>query len=277
MRASTALRSTLLALTTVAALLPAGGAASAHAPDPVSADLASSAARAAEPVKTRNRSYGGKVVQNFRDQRLRIQFRGSKGDLVAARSFPNPAPNGCETTVMRSLENDRLVAQQVSALWRLPKSGRYAMTYSADCFQPVGNDDTGDGSYRSGVRLSKVVTHALTPGGPAVDLPLDNKVLHVAVLTVADARGVAVSGEWSDGQDRWASMVLPPSMESRSGRGDTFNSRPDGPGSPFVVRQGVALPLPYLSPGFGFVPSVGDEIWFSDPRAAARATASYVE
>lgn len=277
MKSRSAVRSSLLAIATVAALLPAGGAASAHATGPVSADKASAAARAAEPVKTANRSYGGKVVQNSRDQRLRIQFRGSKGDLVAARSFPNPLPNGCETTVMRSLQNGRKVAQQVSALWRLPKSGRYAMTYSQDCYLDVGNDDTGDGTYTSGVRLSKVVTHALTPGGPAVDLPLDNQVLHVAVLTVADARGVAVSGDWSDGQDRWSSMLLPPSMEPRPGRGDTFNSRPDGPGSPFVVREGVELPLPYLSPGFGFVPSVGDEIWFSDPRADARATASYVE
>lgn len=291
MHSSSTLRTALLALVATALIGPVLTPPAVATPTASSTSPTSSTSERSPSVKTRNRSYGGKVVQNSRHQRLRIHFRGAKGDLVALRSFPNPAPQGCESAVLRSLEDQTKVVQQVSALWRLPRSARYAVTYRADC--AVSGAEGAVEFYKSGVRLSKVVTHPLVPGGPAVELPVENDVLHVAVLTVADARGVAVTGEHSTGapsQYFWSSVLVPPSLAARPGRGDTFNSLPNDEGSPVIVRQGTALmqtsprieggfwelPLHY-PPARGFVPGVGDEIWFSDPRTAVVATAAYVD
>lgn len=158
MRASTALRSTLLALTTVASPRD---------------DL---------QVKTVTRSYGGGVVrQDDRDQRLRINFRGKRGDLVTVISNPFPGSPGCERTSLVRLDKDRVIRQRRSGLWRLPKNGRFTITYRQDCYQAVGNDDTGSGEYRANVQLTKVVPHPLTAGGAPVDLKLDRGYLHAGV------------------------------------------------------------------------------------------------
>lgn len=238
-------------------------------------------------VKTVNRSYGGKVVQNSWEQRLRIRFRGAKGDLVALRSYPDVMDPTCETAVLRRLDSGRKVVQLHADLWRLPASARYVVSYRHECFLNDANDaGPEDLSIRTGIFVSKVVTHELVPGGPAIHLPLDRRALHAAVLTLSDTRAVQVTSE-SGGFER---HVVASSLVPEAGPGDAFDTWSCPLWAPVVVQAGwgIAHHAPRIGGGTeltevscrgegGHVPSVGESVWFLSPRRGTVATAAYVE
>lgn len=279
MSSRTSRRFAALALTAVAALLPAAGATSAPS-------------RSDKPVKTVTRAYGGGVVrQDDRDQRLRINFRGKQGDLVTLISDPFPGSPGCERTRLLRRDKDRSVPQQRSGLWRLPTSGRFTITYRQDCYQAVGNDDLGSGKYRSSVQLTRVVPHLLYPGGPAVTLKLSRGYLLAGVLRLSDARAVRVEAVSPSPYDQIERLLVPPSMERRTGPGDTFDSSGCDSYAPVIAQAGWGIahnpPTPELSTVLteigcdedvrAYVPRIGDDVWFLNARVPIAVRAVYVD
>ncbi len=241
-------------------------------------------------VKTVNRAYGGKVVQSSPEQRLRIRFRGDKGDLVALRSFPDVQDPTCETAVLRHLDSGRKVVQLNAALWRLPAGKRYVVSYRHECFRNDANDaQPEDLRMRMGIFVSKVVTHELVPGGPGIDLPVERRHLHAAVLTLRDPRAVRVEAASQSPYGEWERLLVPPSMQRRAGAARTFDGWPCSSWSPVVVRAGwgIAHTPPAEGGGTaqteiscdeearGYVPAVGESVWFVNPRLSTVATAAY--
>ena len=240
-------------------------------------------------VKTVTRAYGAGVVrQNDHDQRLRINFRGKQGDLVTLVSSPVSGDPGCERTELWRDDKDRRVTQKVAALWRLPRSGRFTMTYRHDCHDSPGMDEPGgEVEYLASVQLTKVVPIPLVPGGAPVNLALSRGYLNAAVLTLPDTRAVQVTAAYGV----FERLLVPPSMKSRTGAGDTFDSSTCESYSPVVVQAGwgIAHNPPSINGGTvltqigcedevaGYVPSVGESVWFLSPRRTTVATAAYVE
>ncbi|MEO5663153.1 MAG: hypothetical protein ABIR39_07705 [Nocardioides sp.] len=272
MRCLSVLLSTSLVLAAAASAVPTQAAVSDDRPS----------------VKTVSRAYGAGVVrQNDRDQRLRINFRGKQGDLVTLVSSPVSGDPGCERTELWRVDNDRRVQQKVAALWRLPRSGRFTITYRQDCYLSPGMDEPGNGEYLASVQLTKVVPHPLAPGGAPVDLPRERGYLHAAVLTLPDTRAVGVTAASGD----FERLLVAPSMEARRGPGDTFDSSTCVSYSPVVVQAGwgIAHNPPSINGGTvltqiaceeevaGHVPGVGESVWFLNPRRATVATAAYAE
>lgn len=286
MHARSVLRSTLLVFAATALLAPTLAVSVA------AKESASTQGSGERPsVKTATRSYGeGLVYQDDRDQRLRINFRGKQGDLVTLISNPFPGSPGCERTVLWRLDKDRRVKQRVAALWRLPQNGRFAMTYRQDCYQAVGNDAPGTGEYLASVLLTKVVPHALVPGGPAVNLGLDQGYLHAGVLTLRDERAVRVEAVVPSTYDAFERLLVPPSMKARTGPGDTFDSSTCESYAPVVVQAGwgiahnptlfgevVLTQAACEEEVHGYVPRVGESVWFFDVRIPTTARAVYVD
>lgn len=287
MHSRSVLRSTLLALAATALLAPAIAAPG------VAKEPADAPATEHPSVKTATRSYGqGLVYQDERDQRLRIKFRGKQGDLVTLVSNPFPGSPGCERTTLWRLDKDRRVKQKVAALWRLPRNGRFVMTYRQDCYRAVGNDEPGTGEYTASVLLTKVVPHALVPGGPAVDLGLDQDyLLHGGVLTLRDERPVRVEAvNPSPYGDTFERLLVPPSMEPRTGPGDTFDSSTCESTAPVIAQAGwgiahspdmfgetVLTQAACEEEVHGYVPSVGESVWFLDVRIPTTAHAVYAD
>ena len=290
MRASAALRPALLVIAATALVAPTlTASAVGNAPRP-------SEERA--KVKTVTRSYGGGTVgQNSPDQWLRINFKGKLGDLVTLTSEPDPGGGSaetCEQTELWRLDKNRRITQRLSGLWRLPKDGKFTMTYRQKCARSTPMDSNEDPRYNASVQLTKVLPHAIVPGGAAVNLPLEKGYLHAAVLTVPVGRAVRVDAPQDDAvldDGAFGRLFVPGSMRRRTGPDLVFHPTCRAV-SPVLVQTGKGLmhspqaaggevllfPVTYCDDEVrSYVGKAGDEVWFLSPRVATVATAAYVD
>lgn len=155
--------------------------------------LVSRTARAPQPpALVRDTSYRADPVK-ARGRRLELHFRGSRGDRVdlVARGH---GPDRCTRTVLR--HDGRVVRQQRSDLWRLPRTGRYRLKV-VPCW----------GVDLRAADLTRFRLVPLTANGPRERLEHRRGTVDVGVATVPPTGRLMVRG-WAGGNP-WARILDP--------------------------------------------------------------------
>ncbi|HET6651916.1 MAG TPA: hypothetical protein VFH10_04675 [Nocardioides sp.] len=214
--------------------------------------LVSRTARAPQPpALVRDTSYPSDPVK-ARGRRLDLRFEGERGDHVdlVARGH---GPDSCTRTVLR--KDDRVVRQQRSQLWRLPRTGSYRLLVVPCWGYDLRSAD-----------LTRFRLVPLMPDGAREPLDRRRGTVDVAVVDVPSTGRMMVRG-WTDSRP-WARVLDPDGRRLPFERGTPTYLETGRPAHsrewpnqfPFGPKT---LPGRYL-----FVPERDTEVSLSTPVAA---------